>query len=270
MNRWAAQVCNFAETQHGVIARWQLVEWGWSRAQIEMGLRGLRPTFRGVRAVGDLTELGWYMAAALAMGPGSAISHTSALMLMRLRDYRPIPIHVSHLGGARGPREGLVPHERSAIETWTWAGIPVTTPSQSMRDADLSPHELYRAIEAAEKRTMPLTLPLDEVVRLKRRIRGCTKSDTEARFLFLLAEHRLPLPLVNHMLNGYEADFHWPRHRLVVEVDGWKHHREHDQFNEDRHRGLIHEAAGHHLIRVSADHVYDRPELVLEAVTRRL
>jgi very-short-patch-repair endonuclease len=52
----------------------------------------------------------------------------------------------------------------------------------------------------------------------------------------------------------------------VVEVDGWEHHRERPQFNDDRYRGLVHRARGWEVIRVSADHVYDEPGLVLGAL----
>jgi hypothetical protein len=236
MNELLWRVENIAATQHEVVAHWQLLERGWSRDEARAGLRGLRRVFKGVCALGDLTELGWYMAAVLALGPGAALSHSSALMVRGLRPFKPGDIHVSVPGaGGREPRDGLRVHRRrNPFETETWARIPITTPNQSLNDAALLSHELYRALEEAERQRIPLDLPLSEVVRLKQAVKGHTKSDTEARFLMLLHENGFPLPLVNQLLNGYEADFHWPRDRLVVEVDGWKHHREHDQFNEDR------------------------------------
>ena len=253
------------------MAGWQLAAEGWSRNQIDAALRGMRRVFRDVCAEGDLSELGWYRAAALSMGPTGTISHVSALMLMGLRPFSPHDLHVSPAGGYRAPRDGLVPHRRRApFETWTWAGIPVTTPAQSLKDADLLPHELYRAVERAEILRDPLTGSLNAVVRLKSRIHGYTRSDTEARFIFLLHENRLPLPKVNQILNRYEADFHWPDRRVVVEVDGWKHHREKVNFDGDRHRGLVHRAAGYEVIRVSADQVYDHPQLVLAALSEVL
>lgn len=150
MNALRGRVDDFGYRQHGVVAGWQLLADGLSRGQVDTALRGLRRAFRDVCAVGDLTELGWYMAAALAMGPSGAISHATALMLMGLRPFKPFDLHVSHTGGHRASREGLVPHRRRApFDTWTWAGIPLTTPTQSLRDADLPPHELYRALERA-------------------------------------------------------------------------------------------------------------------------
>ena len=43
------------------------------------------------------------------------------------------------------------------------------------------------------------------------------KSRDEAAFLSRIKD--LPEPLVNTKLNGEEADFHWPAHKLVVEID---------------------------------------------------
>ena len=262
------QVDVLADGQHDVVAGWQLRRRGWTRSQIDCAFRGLRRIHRDVCALGDLNEMGWYMAAALALGPTGAISHLSALMLMGLRPFKPHDIHVSFIGGGRGHRQGLHPHRRTSMDTGTCHGIPVTSPTQSLRHADLKPHELYRALEEAEKRHLPLDLPLNDVVRLKQRITGYTRSDTEAAFLLLLDKHHFPLPLVNQHLNGFETDFHWPERRLVVEVDGFEHHRERGNFNTDRYRGLVHRVNGWEVVRISADHVYDEPDLVLRALRR--
>jgi hypothetical protein len=260
------QVGVLAERQHDVVAHWQLLQAGLSDNQVREALRGLRRVHRGVCALGDLTELGWYMAAALAHGPSAAISHVSALMLMELRPFEPGDIHVSFTGGGRARRAGVVPHRRRHMETGTCHGIPVTSPNQSLKDADLQPHELYRALEEAEKRRYPTTLPLNDVVRLKQAVQGYTRSDVEARFLLLCAAQGWELPLVNQHLNGIETDFHWPHERLVVEVDGWEFHQGREQFEEDRRRGLVHNAAGYTVTRVSASQVKNQPELALAGI----
>jgi very-short-patch-repair endonuclease len=263
MNAIARQVCVLAAEQHDVVASWQLRRF--SRNEVREGLRGLRRVHHGVCALGDLSELGWYMAAALAMGPTGAVSHVSALMLMELRPQKPGDIHVSYVGGGRGERAGLRLHRRRNPEVGLYQNIPVTSPTQSLRDADLKPHELYRALEEADRRNLRIDL-LNDVVELQQAVIGRTRSDTEAAFILLCREHGLPLPLVNQHLNGYETDFHWPERRLVVEVDGFEHHRERAQFNNDRYRGLVHRTHGWEVVRVSADHVYDEPELVLRAL----
>lgn len=257
---------DLAEKQHGAAAGWQLAALGLSPGQVKAALRGRRRVFRDVCADDNLDEKGWFMAAALAYGPTAVISHVSALMLLELRPWEPGDIHVSFTGGGRRGHPGTIPHRRRHMETGTCHGIPVTSPTQSLKDAELRPYELYRALEEAERRGYPASLPLNAVVRLRQAIRGRTRSDAEAAFLILVAEAGLPLPLVNQRLNGIETDFHWPRDRLVVEVDGFEFHKERAQFEEDRRRGVVHNAAGYTVTRVSANQVMHQRELTLAGI----
>ena len=76
----------------------------------------------------------------------------------------------------------------------------------------------------------------------------------------------MELPLVNHLVNDIEADFHWPEPKLFLEVDGWEFHKERAQFEEDRRRELVHAANGWQVIRASGAQVMRAPELVLSAL----
>ena len=270
MSAISFQVDVLLAEQHEVLAGWQLLERGWSRRQVDAALRGMTRVFRDVCTRGDLTELGWYMAAALSMGPTGRISHLSALHLIELRPFKPGDIHVAHAGGGRAQRDGLILHRRTHDERWTYKNIPCVSPTRALAEAGLEPHELYRALDLAEQRGVAIdhpSLPLNDVVRLKQAIHGRTRSEAEAKFILLCHDHGLPLPQVNQHLNGYETDFHWPELQLVVEVDGFEHHRERPQFNNDRYRGLTHRANGYEVVRISADHVYDEPDLILRALT---
>jgi len=51
------------------------------------------------------------------------------------------------------------------------------------------------------------------------------RSILERDFLALCEKHDLPTPHANRSLGPYEADFHWPEHRLIVETDGRAHHQ---------------------------------------------
>jgi very-short-patch-repair endonuclease len=268
MNSDFWRVCALAEKQHGVVAVWQMVsELGLGRARIRAVCKELTRVHRGVYAVGDLSELGWYRAATLALGPDAVVSDRSALMLLELLPHRPRDIHVSVPGyGGRAQRDGIVVHRRTAMETGTCKGIPVTSPDQSLKDADLQPYELYRALELAEKAGYPTTLPVDALPLHPSQVRGRTRSPAEAMALILMAENHITLPRVNHVLNGIETDFHWPRERIVLEVDGWEFHKEREQFEDDRRRGLVHTAAGWQVIRISALQVQEQPELLLAAL----
>jgi hypothetical protein len=84
-------------------------------------------------------------------------------------------------------------------------------------------------------------------------------AGTRSRYEDLFLELVTPEPLVNMALLGYEADFHWPDRRLVVEVDG-NHSRPCDLRNDGaRDRTLA--AAGYTVVRISGDEV--------EALSRR-
>ena len=269
MSTLLGRIEDFARGQHDVVAVWQLQQQRWKEGQIKAGLQGLRRVFRGVCALGDLTELGWYMAAALSGGPGAVVSHLSALRLMELRPMKAGDIHVTlpRRGGTIA-RDGVVYHRpRIPPEVWDYKKVPVASPSRALVDADLKPHELYRALDLAEERRIHLTLPLNDVVRLHQTVHGRTRSEAEALFVWRCHEWGFPLPQVNQYLNGFETDFHWPELRLVVEVDGWEHHKEKPQFTTDRHRGLVHRASGYEVVRISADQVYDEPALIRSALT---
>lgn len=171
--------------------------------------RKLTRVFRDVHALGDLSEL-WFLAAVLAAGPGAVVSHLSALQLMDLRPMRAGDIHVTlpKRSGREQPY-GLIFHRpRTPPEVWRYKDVPVASPTQSLTDADLRPHALYRALDLAEERG----------------------SEAEARFILLCRDNGLPLPLVNQP----STDFHWPELQLVV--DGWEHHKERPTFNSDRYR----------------------------------
>jgi very-short-patch-repair endonuclease len=241
-----------------------------TRSEIASAARSLLQVHHGVYALAELDETGWFMAAALALGPRAAVSHGSGLFLLDLRPFKAGDIDVSVPSrGGRAEREGISIHRRrNGFGVTRRHGIPVTDPTTTLCDAQLPRHELYRALEKADR--LGVRVDRDrlrsDVSAVQRAVAGRTRSDTEAAFVLLCHDNGLKVPRVNHYLNGVETDFHWHDSRLVVEVDGFEHHRERDQFNEDRLRGLDHRAAGFEVVRVSADHVYDRPDLVLRAL----
>src|SRR4051794_3810133 len=82
-------VWELARRQHGVIARRQLLEAGLHPQAIKHRLANgrLHPVRRGIYVVGrpELTQYGRWMAAVLACGPGSILSHGSTAMLWGIR-----------------------------------------------------------------------------------------------------------------------------------------------------------------------------------------
>ena len=78
-----------------------------------------------------------------------------------------------------------------------------------------------------------------------------TRSEAEADFLRLWAEHAIPTPQSNVLVGGCEVDFLWPEARLVVEVDGAEAHHTRRAFHEDRRRDRTLAALGIQVLRVT-------------------
>src|SRR4051794_32449604 len=128
--RKSAKLWALARRQHWVVTRPQLLELGYGREAINHRIRAgrLHPIHRGVYAVArpDLTQYGRWMAAALACGPDTAVSHFDAAGLWQLLLVREGAVHVSVPRGTTLRRPGLEVHHRAAFERTVHRDIPVT------------------------------------------------------------------------------------------------------------------------------------------------
>jgi hypothetical protein len=230
---------------------------------------------RGVYAVGHtvLTVRGRWMAAALAAGPGAALSHASAAALWELRPTAATVVDVTVPGRAgRLKRRGLRIHRPRTLkptEVTTKDGIPTTTPTRTILDlaATLQPHRLERLLDQAEILQLTDYPSLDATARAHPGHRGATKlastlakyeagatlkrSDLERLFLKICDEHDLPTPAVNHSPAGEEVDFLFAEHRLIVEADSWRFHKTRQAFERDRRRDAMHLRLGYRTLRVT-------------------
>lgn len=252
-----------ADSQHGVVARWQLRERGLSADVIEHRLATgrLRPIHRGVYAVGHLalTRRSRWMAGVLAAGPGAWLSHHSAGELRGYVDFRSGPVHVSlprHLESRRGLRfhQASIPNDELDCR----CGIPVTGPFRTVLDlaAGCTPATLdsvlakIEADEITDNFSFATLLQRYPGRRGSRRLReawersqevaGITRSPLERRFLRFLAEHNLPMPETNVRLHldsrRVELDCLWRDYWLAAELDSWTHHKDRRSFHADRAR----------------------------------
>ncbi len=154
------------KTQHGVVARRQLLRLGLSERTIERRLasRRLHPVLlggrqlRGVYAVGrpDVTQRGRWMAAVLACGEQAALSHASAAALMGILDRERGCIEVSVPRGRSARSRGIRVHRPTCLpskDLGTFDGIPVTSPIKTLIDLAtfLSVPKLEAAVNAADK-----------------------------------------------------------------------------------------------------------------------
>jgi very-short-patch-repair endonuclease len=285
-----AELWALARRQHGVVAHGQLLALGFSAHAIKHRMvRGrLHPIRRGIYAVGrpELTRLGAWMAAVLSCGPEAVLSHESAAALWRIRSDRAGPVDISVPANVDRRHRGIRIHRRanlSSFETTLHRGIPVTSPVSTLVDlaVGLSPDQLEAAINAADRLDLvdpeSLGVALQAFPRrpglailrraLDRHTHTLTDSELERRFLALVRNAGLPLPLTQQWVNGYRVDFFWPELGLVVETDGLRYHRTPAQQVVDQRRDQTHAAAGLERLRFPRAQIRHEPERVLETLT---
>src|SRR4051794_19979744 len=274
--------------QHGVVARGQLLERGYSSRSIEHWIekRRLHPIFAGVYAVGrpELSRFGMWMAAVLASGPYAVLSHDSAAALWGIWRYvRDLVVSVPVRCNPRNP--GIRVHRRVHIDATTHHGIPVTTPTATLTDfaathprseveAALNEADLRGLIKLEALRAQLETMPrMPGLAKLKatidRRTFTFTRSDLERAFLPLARRAGLPKPLTRVYVNGYEVDFYFPETGLVVETDGGTFHMTPAQQAADRRRDHAHaNAPGPPPLRFTHGQIRYEKAYVLDILTR--
>jgi very-short-patch-repair endonuclease len=88
--------------------------------------------------------------------------------------------------------------------------------------------------------------------------------------LHLIRAAKLPPPRTNTPVAGFEADFVWPEHKLIVEFDGYQFHGHRQAFERDRRRDQAHVAAGYRVIRVTWRQLEHEPYTVVAAIAMAL
>jgi very-short-patch-repair endonuclease len=258
-------IARIAARQHGVVSLAQLRGAGMSKVaasrRTETGR--LHRIHRGVYAVGHtrLTFEGRCMAAALALGDGAAISHTSAAALWGLLPPREGRIHLTISGDSgRERRPGISVHRSLSLiagVTTRRNGIAVTKPARTLRDLHrIAPQPLYRR---AVRRALDLRLITDDELRPDADL---TRSELERIFLTLCRRHHLPRPETNARVGPYEVDFLWRDRGLIVETDGFNHHGSRAAFESDRSRDAFLQSRGYRVLRLTHRQVLERASVV--------
>jgi hypothetical protein len=275
-------VADLAGRQHGVIARRQLLRIGLTRDEIDYRVRlgRLHVIHRGVYAVGHkrLTLDGRRMAAVLACGDGAALSHRDAAANHRMRQCNRGVFEVTVPRKQRA-RPGIQLHyaRLPADEVTTVRGIPVTTVPRTLLDlAAVRPRrEVEMAMKEAEVARLWDRLSLPQLVARHPGHRGThtiraileslaagteiTKEEIVALFLSLIDRGRLPRPELSRYVEGRECDCVWWERQVVVELDGYAVHGTRRNFESDRERDRILQAAGWRVIRVTWRQLLDDP-----------
>jgi very-short-patch-repair endonuclease len=270
-----AEIARVATRQGGPIAHHQLVRLGVEPAAIQQWLRRgrLHQLYRGVYALGHeaVTPKGRLIAALLACGPGAAISHQSCGWWCGYWTPEPDLVDVTAPGRSRKGQRGIRLHlvrNLDPRDVTTRAGVKVTTPERTLLDlAEVTTAQRLRlAIDEADERGLwrpekvKATLERSPGRRGHRPLRvllsdlhaePLLRSELEVAFNKLCDEHRLPRPITNTEVGGYEVDAVWPEYNLVVEVDSRQFHLNGKAFEDDRLKDAELVARGYRVIRVT-------------------
>lgn len=284
------RLTTLAARQQSVIALTQLRVLGYSERMVavRVGKGWLHRRHRGVYAVGQpkLSIRGEWMAAVMACGTGSALSHHAAAALHDLRRVPTGDIDVT--SARRRVVEGVRSHVSRHYATTRVDAIPVTTIEQTALDLAevLRPQRLRSLLEEIQRRGLFDLNRFDALIARSPGRRGIrplrdalaqladdapwTQSELEVAFLELVREHCLPEPQANVVVAGQLVDFYWPRQRVVVELDGWRFHRTWRSFEDDRRRDTVLQVAGDRAIRVTQRRLASGRRELLADLTRLL
>jgi very-short-patch-repair endonuclease len=287
----SAAAWRLARAQHGVLTRGDLLGLGFSAKGIKHRVASgrLHPLAAGVYAVGrpELTPHGRWMAAVLACGDDAALSHRSAAELWGIGHEEANRIDVSIRRKSKITRQGIKVRARPSLDAKCIAvrfGIPVTNPVQTLIDlaTELKPMRLERAVNEADKLDLvdPETLrraldayggmPGVRTLRtmLDRHTFRLSDSDLEIMFRPLAIAADFPVPLTKHRVLGYETDFWFPDHGLIVETDGLRYHRTPSQQARAAQRDQKHTAAGLRVLRFTHWQIAHAPDEVTDVLRR--
>lgn len=292
----ADSISALASRQRGVVTRKQLLAAGVGRTAIKRRLRArsLNRVHRGVYLVGHSVapEGAAEMAAILACGPGSVISHRSAARLWKLPALVEWagPVDVTIAGRNLRSRPGLRTYRVSSLDhrdVRHLGSIPATAPARTMLDlASVLPfYDFERAVADARTRGLVRDRDLLELLersggrrgmralrKLIQRDRGAgpTRSEAERKLMALVHAAGLPPPKANALVRGFEVDFVWREQRVVVEVDGFAFHSGRQAFERDRARDATLVASGYTVARVTWRQLVAQPEAVVARIAAAL
>jgi len=285
------RIADLADRQWGIVTRAQLRALGLSAGAVDRRIAAarLRPLHRGVYALGHrwLRREAHRLAAVLACGDGAVLSHASAAAHWGLRPSAATRIDVTVPRSGQRRRPGIRVHRHAALdarEVTIHDRVPVTTPARTLLDlaATLPRRSVERALDQAEVLRLFDATALHTVAAAHQGRPGArlltalleeheagttlTRSELEEAFLRLCDRAGVPRPVVNGRALGFESDFAWGDHGLVVEVDGFAFHRTRGAFERDRARDAVLAAAGVRTLRFTARQVERRPVEVVAAL----
>jgi hypothetical protein len=289
------ELAELARRQYGVVSTRQLRRLGYSASAVGRAQRSgrLHRVHRGVYAVGhrSLTRHGLCLAAIMACGPHTVVSHRSAAWLWGIGASFPRRVEVTvPLSGHK--RDDIRVHRRGAFaaeDRTRHERIPVTSLPQTLLDLAATtrrrPRQLTAAVERGERLGLLNLDAIDEILARHRGDPGTvalteateiyrapvfSRARSERLFLALVADTGLPRPALNTWVEGFEVDAYWAEERFAVEVDGWETHRTRKAFEDDRVRQEDLKLAGVESVLITARRIERQPALVGERLRAHL
>jgi very-short-patch-repair endonuclease len=280
MHRLDRAVVALAARQHGVVTTRQLAIAGLTRNAVARRVAHgwLTPVFRGVYRVGPVPGArAREMAAILACGGTTLLSHQSAAAVWGFREHDG-DVHVTVMTGNPRPRPGLRVHRTTRADSLNAAvknGLPLTSPARTLHDlaAHLPQHELDRAVEEAQVLKLVAPSELEGRPALRRALANepaFTRSEGERRLVRLVRAARLPRPVTNTHVAGWEVDAFWPDRRLVAEVDGFAYHGSRAAFERDRRKDAVLQTVGYRVVRFTWRQLDEEPHAVVARLAQLL
>lgn len=287
-------IADLAARQHGVVARWQLLDAGVTSRQIKLRLKicRLHEIHRGVYLVGHKVPppLAIEQAALLACGEKSVLSHRSAANLWSLLSYpasAPAWVTVPPGRSAGRPKIKIKRANLARRDIRTRDGLRLTSPPRTILDLSplLDEGELERVVAEVEFRGLASVAELKVQVDGNEGKRGVaklrhvldlpdgpkrTRSRGERAMLRVLRRVGITGFETNARIHGYEVDFLWRDLGVVVELDGWDSHSGRIAFERDRLKIAKLIAHGLTVIPVTGRHLCDDPDGVVSRLERTL
>lgn len=302
------EVCQaLAARQHGVVARFQLLNAGIPRGTIDAGARSgfLFTAIRSVFSVGrpSVSVLGIWMACVLASGPRAAICGRTAAVAWGFRDRPESPVFVARPGSNQHRRRAELKAHGHNSRVWLqtqrcrwlreehltrFQGIPILRiePLLLRLAGQLSQREFQYAFWEADRTRGLSQKRLDACFELSVGLKGGSAfreavdcrlpqvkealSLLEVLLIDLSRAEHLPPPVVNRNDAGHLVDFRWLEQKVAVEVDGYEFHRGRGAFERDRERDNDLRARDWIVLRFTYRMIRYRPDYVKETIANAL
>jgi hypothetical protein len=254
------------------------LELGQGAIEYRLRMGRLHRVYRGVYAVGrrPVSPHERASAAVLACGPGTALSHGSAMTLWGYWKRWDQSFEVTVPGDRR--TKGIVVHRSATLarrDLTIHLGIRVTSPARTVFDISprLDDKPLKRAVNNAlhsewcsESQLAELVNRLAHLPQAQRiapliGLEGTpTRSGWEDEFPAFCNNHGLPKPVMGAAIQGFVVDALFPAEKMIVELDSWEFHKDAIAFQTDRERDAETLAQGFATVRITYDRIHQAPQ----------